>query len=144
MEWHIYGVQDWRDGFRALLTLSKAFFPYMLLKLPELVVLLLPVAVANILMDLKASKDFAVLELENGEILIPKKPRVHRILAYSLMADCLMMAILAYALSGYDSVVMVNSAIFYGLYLLETSGAKAAVEAYRPELVKEQEVFVEN
>lgn len=116
----------------------------MLLKLPELIIALLPVAIGSVLMDMKASKDFAVLELEDGEIIVPKKPRIQRILAYSLMADCLMMAILAYALSGYDQVVMVNSSVFYALYLVETSGAKAAVEAYRPELVKEQEVFVEN
>ena len=137
-------MQDWRDGFRAIVTLSKAFFPYMLLKLPELVIALLPVAIGSVLMDMKAARDYAVLELEDGEIIVPKKPRIQRILAYSLMADCLMMAILAFLLSGYDSVVMVNSSIFYALYLLETSGAKAAVEAYRPELMKEQEVFVEN
>jgi len=116
----------------------------MLLKLPELVIALLPVAIGVMLLELKSAKDFAVLELDDGEIIVPKKPRVQRVLAYSLMGDCLMMAIVAFLLSGYDQVVMVNSAMLYGMYLLETSGAKAAVEAYRPELAKEQEVFVEN
>jgi hypothetical protein len=136
-------MQDWRDFFRAMLSLSKAFFPYMMARLPELIVALLPVAIASILLDLKSSREYAVLELEDGDILVPAKPRVQRILAYSLMADCIMMALLAFFLSGYDSVVMTNSAIFYGLYLVETTGAKAAVEVYRPEAAL-QEAFAEH
>ena len=127
-----------------MLTISKAFFPYILVKLPEVILMLLPIAVGSILMDLKATKDFAVLKLEDGEIVVPKKPRIQRILAYSLMADCLMMIVLSLFLSGYDTVVMTNSAVFYAVYLMETSGAKAVVEVYRPELEKPHEILVEN
>lgn len=128
---------------RAALTLSKAFFPYLLVKMPATILALLPVAVASLLLDLKAARDFGVIELEDGEVIVPRKPRVQRIMAYSLMADCVMLALLSFLVGGYDTVVVTNTAVFYGLYLVETTGAKAAVEAYRPE-VAVKEIVVEN
>ncbi|MBR9689673.1 MAG: hypothetical protein GOV01_02140 [Candidatus Altiarchaeota archaeon] len=106
--------------------------------------ILLPVAIVSLVLDMKASRDHAVLKLDDGEILVPTKPRIQRILAYSLMADCVMLALLSFYLAGYDTVVITNSAVFYGLYLLETSGAKIAVEVYRPELEQFSEIWVEN
>ncbi len=54
-----------------------------------------------------------------------------------------MLGILTQFLSGYDSVILGNSVVFYGLYLFEMSGAKGAIEAFRPELEKPQELFIE-
>ena len=138
-------MQDWRDGFRVLLTLSKAFFPAFLTKTPVIIVALLPIAIISILMDIKSMRDFAILKLDDdGDILIPVKPRIERIIGYSLMFDFLMLAVLAQFLSGYDTVVLTNNTIIYGLYLMETSGAKGAVEAFRPELENPQEILIEN
>ena len=138
-------MQDWRDGFRVLLTLSKAFFPAFLTRTPGIIVALLPIAIAGILMDMKSVRDYAIIKLDDeGEILIPTKPRIERILGYAFMFDFLMLAVLAQFLSGYDTVVLTNNTIIYGLYLIETSGAKGAVEIFRPELEKPSEVLLEN
>jgi hypothetical protein len=115
----------------------------MFTKSPEIIVALLPVAIGSIIMDLRAMREYAILKLDDGELLVPAKPRIQRIVAYSLMADFLMLAVLAQFLGGYDSVVLANSTVVYGLYLMETSGAKGAIEAFRPEIEKFEEVEVE-
>ena len=125
------------------MTMSKAFFPAFLAKDPIVVVALLPIAVFSIIMDMKAVKDYAILKLEDGEILVPTKPRIRKIISYSLLADFLMLGILTQFLSGYDSVILGNSVVFYGLYLFEVSGAKGAIEAFRPETERPQELFIE-
>ena len=125
------------------MTMSKAFFPAFLAKDPIIVVALLPIAIFSIMMDMKSVKDYAVLKLEGGEIIVPTKPRIRRIISYSLLADFLMLGILTQFLSGYDSVILGNSVVFYGLYLFEMSGAKGAIEIFRSETEKPQELFVE-
>lgn len=137
-------MQEWRDGIRAIITLSKAFFPYLLVKMPEVIVALLPVAIFSIMMDMKSMRTHAVLEFEDGEIIVPTKPRVYKLLGHSLMADCVMMAILAFLMAGYDKVALTNTVVLFGTYLLETTGAKGAIEVFRPELEQIKEVVVEN
>ncbi|MBR9680539.1 MAG: hypothetical protein GOU98_01790 [Candidatus Altiarchaeota archaeon] len=137
-------MQDWRDGFRAFISISKAFFAYLLFSRPEVIIAILPITLLSIFLDIKATRDFSVLKLEDGEILIPSKPRMQRILGYSLLMDLLMLVVLLIFVGGYDSVILTNTMVFYSLYLFETSAAKVVIEAYRPELEKTHELWVEN
>lgn len=127
-----------------MITLSKAFFPYLIVKMPEVIVALLPVAIVNIMADMRAMRSHALLEFEDGEIIVPTKPRVNKLIGYSLIADCIMVALLAFLMTGYDRVALTNTVVIFGTYLLETTGAKGAIEVFRPELEQVKEIAVEN
>jgi len=126
------------------MTVSKAFFAYLLFRRPEVIIAILPLTLLSIFLDLKATRDFSILKLDTGEILVPSKPRMQKILGYSLLVDVLMMGIMLVFVGGYDTVVLTNTTVFYTLYLFETSVAKVVVEAYRPELETAREVWAEN